>query len=140
MGTVGDIINNISMGILIFFTGAAGYSITEYLFRGYTHWSMALTGGACLLTFYYYAKEYKKTPTLVKAVVGACIITVFEFFVGLIVNLWYGWDVWDYSGKPGNVLGQICPSYTLIWFFVSLAILIISNSLCSLYQAFQRGM
>lgn len=91
------------------------------------------------MTFYYYVIEYKKTPTLVKAAVGACIITVFEFFVGLIVNLWYGWNVWDYSGKSGNILGQICPSYTLIWFFVSLAILIISSILYSLYQAFRGG-
>ena len=126
------------MGILIFVTGATGYSIIEYLFRGYTHWSMALTGGACLLTFYYYVKEYKETPLLAKAAVGACIITVFEFFVGIIVNLIYGWHVWDYSGEPGNVLGQICPEYTAVWFFICLILLVISSNLCLLYRAFRH--
>ena len=134
-----NIINNNIMGILIFITGAAGYSTIEYMFRGYTHWSMALTGGACLLTFDYYVSEYKETPTLAKAAVGACIITIFEFFVGIIVNLFYGWHVWDYSGEPGNILGQICPEYSLFWFLICLAILVISNNLYSLYRAFRHG-
>lgn len=134
-----NIINNNIMGILIFITGAVGYSTIEYMFRGYTHWSMALTGGACLLTFYYYVSEYKETPTLAKAAVGACIITIFEFFVGIIVNLFYGWHVWDYSGEPGNILGQICPEYSLFWFLICLAILVISNNLYSLYRAFRHG-
>ena len=59
----------------------------EYLFRGYTHWSMVLTGGACLLTFYFYTEEFKDTPTLAKAAVGALIFTGFEFAVGIVVNV-----------------------------------------------------
>ena len=40
------------MEVLIFIVGAAGYAGVEYLYRGYTHWTMVLTGGACLLAFY----------------------------------------------------------------------------------------
>ena len=29
-----------------------------------------------------------------------------------------GLDVWDYSGLPGNVLGQICPAFGLLWFLL----------------------
>lgn len=29
-----------------------------------------------------------------------------------------GLDVWDYSNQPGNVLGQICPVFGLLWFFI----------------------
>ena len=36
--------------------------------------------------------------------------------VGVVVNLWYGWHVWDYSREPGNLLGQICPLFSFIWF------------------------
>ncbi len=104
-------------------TGAVGYSIIEYLFRGYTHWSMVLTGGACLLAFYFYTEEFKETPTLAKAAVGALIFTVFEFAVGLVVNVWFQWDVWSYSRQIGNVLGQICPKYTLAWFIICLTLL-----------------
>lgn len=127
------------MGFIVFLTGAVGYSAIEYMYRGYTHWSMVLTGGACLLAFYYYLKESKNTPTLAKAAVGACIFTVFEFFVGIIVNIWYRWHVWDYSGQPGNVLGQICPRFTFAWFLICLALLIISSNLYSLFPASRRG-
>jgi len=111
------------MSLMVFITGAVGYAAIEYLFRGYTHWSMVLTGGACLLTFYYYMRENKETPVMVKAVAGAFIITVFEFFVGLIVNVWYGWRVWDYSLEPGNVMGIICPKFTFAWFLLCLGLL-----------------
>ena len=127
------------MRFIVFLTGAAGYSTIEYLFRGYTHWSMALTGGACLLTFYYYLEENKEAPILAKAVVGASIITVFEFFVGLLVNVWYQWDVWDYSRQPGNIMGQICPKYSFAWFMICVIVLIISSSLYSLYRVFRHG-
>ena len=48
----------------------------------------------------------------------AVIITVYELAVGLLVNVKFGWHVWDYSAQPGNVLGQICPTFTAIWFVV----------------------
>jgi uncharacterized membrane protein len=28
----------------------------------------------------------------------------------------FDWRVWDYSGLPLNLLGQICLLYTIIWF------------------------
>ena len=52
------------------------------------------------------------------ALAGAVIITVYELAVGLLVNVKFGWHVWDYSAQPGNVLGQICPTFTVIWFVV----------------------
>ena len=41
-----------------------------------------------------------------------------EFLSGCVLNLWLCLDVWDYSGLPGNVLGQICPAYGLLWFLL----------------------
>lgn len=120
-------IDNKNMGLIIFLMGAAGYSTIEYLFRGYTHWSMALTGGACLLTFYYYVVENREVPIAIKAAVGAVIITVYEFCVGIIVNLYYGWHVWDYSGQPGNLMGQICPLFTFIWYVLCFSLLMVTR-------------
>lgn len=91
------------------------------------------------MTFYYYLEENREAPILAKAAVGALIITVFEFFVGLVVNVWYQWDVWDYTKLPGNIMGQICPKYSFIWFVICVTVLIISSSLCSLYRAFRHG-
>lgn len=125
------------MSISIFTIGALGYGLIEILFRGYTHWTMMLTGGACLLTLYYFNEQFNKAPVLLKALGGAIIITIFEFFVGLIVNIWYKWDVWDYSLLPGNILGQICPLFTLIWFFLCLGLIFISKGLYYGYQVFR---
>jgi uncharacterized membrane protein len=36
-----------------------------------------------------------------------------ELGTGLLVNR--GYDVWDYRGQPGNLWGQVCPGFMLIW-------------------------
>jgi uncharacterized membrane protein len=51
--------------------------------------------------------------------IGACIITILEFITGCIVNLYFKWNVWDYSHLPLNLLGQICLPFSIIWFFLS---------------------
>jgi len=52
------------------------------------------------------------------ALAGAVMITSYEFAVGCIVNLKMGWNVWDYSSMEGNLLGQICPVFTGVWFIL----------------------
>lgn len=110
--------NSIWVEIAVFLLGAGAYGTMEVLFRGYTHWTMLITGGACVLTMYYMQDWILNLPVVLGALAGALIITFYEFFVGLLVNLRLGWQVWDYSALPGNVLGQICPAFTAIWFCV----------------------
>ncbi|MBS7397687.1 MAG: hypothetical protein KIG32_04615, partial [Ruminiclostridium sp.] len=31
-----------------------------------------------------------------------------------------GWNVWNYERLPFNIMGQICPVFTVGWFFLSL--------------------
>lgn len=115
--------------LIIFITGFAGYGIIEILFRGYTHWSMLLTGGACLLTLYYLNIQYKNAPLLLKALGGALVITVYELAVGIIVNILFQFNVWDYSDMPYDFFGQICPVFTILWFLLCLGLLFISKAL-----------
>lgn len=105
--------------MLVFALGGAAYGLIEILFRGYTHWTMVLTGGACVLTFYTLQGWLLSQPLVLGALAGAAIITFYEFCVGYIVNIRLGWQVWDYSMMEGNVLGQICPIFTVAWFCVS---------------------
>ena len=111
--------NSIWIEIAVFVLGAGAYGAMEILFRGYTHWTMLITGGACVLTMYYMQEWILSQPVVLGALAGAMIITTYEFFVGVLVNLKLSWNVWDYSAMPGNVLGQICPEFTAIWFCVS---------------------
>ena len=48
------------------------------------------------------------------------IITSIEFGIGMLVNVTAGWDVWDYSDKPFNIMGQICPQFSAVWFLISI--------------------
>jgi uncharacterized membrane protein len=104
--------------ILIFSIGAVGYGLLETVFRGFTHWTMLVTGGIVFTALYYFNSKNENAPLWQKAAVGAFIITMIEFAVGCIVNLWLGWNVWDYSGFAYNVLGQICLAFTALWFFL----------------------
>ena len=56
---------------------------------------------------------------------SAGIITAYEFVVGCLVNLRLGWQVWDYSSQPGNVLGQVCPLFCFLWLMLSLPVLLL---------------
>lgn len=115
--------NSIWLEIAVFVLGGCAYGLMEILYRGHTHWTMLVTGGACVLTLFYLREWMLAQPLVLGALAGAVIITVYELSVGMIVNLKLGWQVWDYSAQPGNVLGQICPAFTAIWFVVCLLFL-----------------
>lgn len=108
--------------IRIFIIGAFGYGTLEILFRGMTHWTMLVTGGICFVIIYHYNSKNEKAPLWRKCLVGAFIITSAELIVGSIVNLWLGWDVWDYSSFTYNFLGQICLAFTALWFLLCIPI------------------
>ena len=105
----------------MFVLGGLSYGLIEILYRGYTHWSMVLTGGAVILTFYYLIPVLFQIPLVLSALLGSAIITLYEFSMGCIVNLWLRMEVWDYSHCPGNILGQICPQFSGCWFLLCLA-------------------
>lgn len=121
--------HNKFMNMIIFLAGAVSYAFFEIAFRGYTHWTMMLTGGACVLTIFYLNQEFSNTPLFLRALGGSLVITIFEFFVGLVVNLWFGWHIWDYSDVPGNIMGQICPLFSGAWFLLSLLLCLISTGI-----------
>lgn len=104
---------------MCFAVGAVAYGLIEVVARGYTHWTMALTGGAVMVLLNLINRT-KDLHILTKCFLGAVVITSLEFSVGMIVNIGFGWNVWDYSDKPFNVLGQICPQFSLAWFFLSI--------------------
>ena len=82
-----------------FLMGYFLYAFVEVVSRGYTHWTMCLTGGAALTMLYFISRS--PAMTLIRCcIIGAAAITAI---------------VWDYSDQPLNVLGQICPLFTVLW-------------------------
>lgn len=107
---------NVLKNLILFGGGGLLYILVELLWRGYSHWTMFLLGGLC---FFYAGIQNEHTswekPLLLQSVQVALFITAAEFITGCIVNLWLGWNVWDYSGMPFNISGQICLPYSLLW-------------------------
>ncbi|MGN1443095.1 MAG: hypothetical protein ACI4XE_04520 [Acutalibacteraceae bacterium] len=107
--------------IIIFGIGGFLYGLIEIIYRGRTHWTMFLLGGALFTLLYYINLSLKTRSMIVRGLIGSAVITAAEFAVGLLVNRKYNLMVWDYSNQPGNILGQICPSFSLAWFFLTIA-------------------
>ncbi len=123
-------LKNIQKDILLFSAGGIAYGGLELLWRQRTHWTMMVTGGVCFLALY---KLYARFPRLSmpeKCVLGSLVITSLEFAVGCVVNLALGWNVWDYSRMPLNLLGQICILYSVLWGFLCIPI----SVLCSILR------
>ena len=113
--------------INIFIIGAVGYCLIEILWRGYTHPTMAFVGGLCHVLIHIINKRFSHKPLFFRAFLCSVAISSVEFIAGLILNVIFRLDIWDYSLRPFNILGQICPLYSAIWFFLSLAILYFGN-------------
>jgi uncharacterized membrane protein len=108
-------------GGILYLIGAFLYIIIEMIWRGYSHFSMFILGGICFICLGLINEIFEwSTPLWKQALIGATIITILEFITGCIVNLWFKWNVWDYSDLPFNVLGQVCLPFFAIWIFISI--------------------
>ena len=96
---------------LLFLAGSGLYPLLEVLWRGYSHASMALAGGVCLL--------------LINAV---CCEKMKKRSLPALVNRVLHLHVWDYSALPLNIMGQICLPFSLIWFVLTIP----ASALCKL--------
>ena len=112
---------------VIFIFGAINYVALETLWRGYSHWTMAIAGGICAVMIYVLNKECANMHMIYKCISGAVIITSVEFITGVIVNIVLKWNVWDYSQQPFNFLGQICLEYFIYWFLLCIPIIKLFN-------------
>lgn len=107
--------------------GGLVYMGIEILWRGHTHWTMGVLGGVCFALIGLLDEVQDHPPMLLQMVQGAAIVTALELLVGLIVNRWLGWDVWDYSDMPGNLWGQVCPQFAAAWLLLSWAAVKLEN-------------
>lgn len=114
----------------LFLIGGAIYILIELVYRGYSHWTMFIVGGLCFVLIGG-INEFLSwdTPLWLQAGLGAVIITALEFICGCIVNLALGWNVWDYSNTPLNILGQVCLPFAIIWFVIAHAGIVLDDYL-----------
>lgn len=102
---------------LLFLMGGMLYFIIELAYKGDSHYSMFLTGGAAFLLMGGINSYFDRNMPLIQQMLfSAVIITLLEFICGVIVNIGLHLNVWDYSHIPFNIMGQICPRFFFIWF------------------------
>lgn len=117
-------IRHLEEDLSLFIIGGGGYIILEILWRGYSHWSMFITGGLCVVLVCEMDRQRRRdTHFLARCIYGAVIITSVEFLVGCIVNLWLRWNIWDYSSVPLNLMGQISLPFTMAWLLLSMPVI-----------------
>lgn len=110
--------------------GGLLYVLCELVFRGRSHWTMFLVGGLCFWLIGLINEVIPwEMPVWQQCIIGAVIITTVEFIAGCIINIWFGWQVWDYSGLPFNILGQVCLPFTVLWSFLAAAGIILDDYL-----------
>ena len=111
--------------------GGLLYGGLELAYRGRTHWTMLLLA-ALLCVPLDLANEHipLEWPLWAQAVAGGTVITAAEFAAGLVLNVWLGLGVWDYSGLPCNLLGQICPQFWALWCLLAGPVIVAFDWLC----------
>lgn len=112
---------NILKIVTIWSSGAMIYGLIEIMFRGFTHITMGVLGGICLLLIDLINRQLGfHQHIILKMLLSAIIITSLEFITGMFLNVLLRLDIWDYSNIPLNLYGQICLPFFVAWFFLSL--------------------
>ncbi len=111
-------IKSIDKYLFWFCFGGIAYGLIEVAFRGYTHWSMIITGGSAVLSLFI-INESTRLHILLKALIGTTVITALELSVGIIINKIFNYGVWDYTNLPFNFMGQISLIFSACWYLLS---------------------
>ena len=106
----------ITKNIILFIIFAITYYCIEVLWRGHSYFAMAIVGGICGLVIGLSNEQIDwDEPLIPHGFHCAIYVTAIEFFSGLILNVFLGLNLWDYSDLPGNVFGIICPQFFFAW-------------------------
>ena len=116
--------------IVLLLIGCTVYFCIEVLWRGYSHWTMALVGGLCFIAIGA-INEYIpwEMGFVQQCFIGACNVTGIEFVAGLILNVWLELGIWDYSNLPFNIMGQVCLPFFFAWVALSAVAIVVDDYL-----------
>ena len=96
--------------------GGCLYYSFELLFRGFSHWTMFLLGGISLLFCTIQGQILRwEDPLWIQILRCTVFVVSLEFITGIIVNKWMGLAIWDYTGLPLQLFGQICLPFAVIF-------------------------
>lgn len=110
--------------------GGITYVLIELAWRGYSHISMFILGALCFVLLGgindFLPWEF---GFVWQMLIGAGIVTILELIVGIVVNVWLGLEIWDYSNLPFNFMGQICLPFSFAWTLLSGVAIVVDDYL-----------
>ena len=96
--------------------GGSTYVTVEVFFRARSHWTMFVLAAVVFIGVGLLNELFSWDTSLVwQVLIGVAMATLVELLTGLVVNMWLGWAIWDYSQMPCNWWGQICPQFSAAW-------------------------
>lgn len=116
------------LSMLLWTWGGTVYFLLEVAYKTITgeperiSWTMlVLAAGLCIPVERCGEQLPWEVPLWLQAAACAALVTAAELAAGLVLNVWLGLGVWDYSQLPGNLWGQICPQFAALWWVLCLA-------------------
>ena len=95
--------------------GGSTYVTIEVLYRSRSHWTMFVVAVVFIAVGLLNEVLSWETSIIWQVLIGVAMATLVELLTGLVVNVWMGWGIWDYSQMPFNLMGQICPQFSAAW-------------------------
>ena len=102
---------------MLYYTGEGIWRIGN---GGWANIVMLPIGGLCgvLVGSLHKIPRFYSMRVITQALLGTCIVLTIELLTGIVLNRWLGLQIWDYTGQPGNIMGQICLPYGVLWFAI----------------------
>ncbi len=113
------------LSVLLWTWGGAIYLLMEVVYKILSgkpetiSWTMLLLAAILCIPIERFGKKVPVSLPI-QALICAIIITIAEFIAGIILNVWLGLGIWDYSTMPLNVEGQICLPFAILWYILCL--------------------
>ena len=106
----------VSEYLFLWALGGTVYYSLEMVFRGFSHWTMFVLGGICLVFFTVQGQMLHWEDPMWRQILRCTIFVVSaEFITGIIVNKWFQLAIWDYSTMPLQLFGQICLPFAILF-------------------------
>ena len=120
-------LSNWVLSLLLWTWGGTVYFFGEVIYKTLSHhperisWTMlVLALILCIPLERCGAELIWEMPIWLQSICCTLLITLTELVSGLIINVWLGLNVWDYSNLSYNFMRQICLQFSAIWLVLSI--------------------
>lgn len=118
---------NFIFSILLWCFGGTLYFLLEIIYKTLTghperiSWTMLILAIILCIPIERCGAELPwKCPLIIQAFICSVLVIFSELIAGLILNIYFNLNIWDYSDLPFNFYGQICLQFSIIWYFLCL--------------------